>query len=102
MVKTRLQAVKVQSYKLFHNNQYIIITFPPTINHDCRRHAPPLGNNVGSHAGVVPGVGQTRLSDDQVVICSGVNVLIQVGIYGLLILQPFHLEREGGRKQGEV
>lgn len=64
----------------------VIITFSLTIHHNCRRHAPSLGNNVGSHAGVVPRVGETCLSDDEVVVCSRVNVLIQVGIYGLLVL----------------
>ena len=62
-----------------------------TINHHCGRQAPPLGYDVGCHAGVVPGVREPRLPDDEVVVCSGVDVLILFRVYGLLIFQPFHL-----------
>lgn len=72
---------------------------PLTIDHDGGRQAPPPGHDVGSHAGVVARVGEPRLPDDQVVVGPGVDVLVQVGVDGLLVLQPLHLP---GGAQGNV
>lgn len=62
-----------------------------TINHHCGRQAPPLGHDVGCHAGVIPWIREPRLPDDEVVVCPGINVLILFRVNGLLVFQPFHL-----------
>lgn len=55
----------------------------------CR--AAPLGHDVAGQAGVVARVRQTRLVDDEVVVGSGVDVVVGQGAQQLLVFQPFHL-----------
>lgn len=71
-----------------------------TIDHHGGRQAPPLGHDVGRHAGVVARVGESCLADDEVVVGPGVDVLVQVGVDGLLVLQPLHLAGGSTGKRG--
>lgn len=64
-----------------------------TVDDNCGGGAASLGHDVLSHTGVVGGVGEAGLLDDQVVVNGDVEVPVVCGINNLLILQPLHLER---------
>lgn len=63
-----------------------------TVDDDGGCCAPPLGHDVLGHAGVVGGVGQTGLFDDQVVVDGDVEVPVVRGVDDLLVFQPLHLQ----------
>lgn len=53
--------------------------------------AAPFRHYVTGQAGVVARVGQTRLVDDEVVVGSGVDVVVSQGTQLLIVFQPFNL-----------
>lgn len=63
-----------------------------TIDYDGSRGAPPLGHDVLGYTGVVSGIGQTSLFDDQVVVDSDVKVPIIRRVDDLFVLQPLDLQ----------
>lgn len=70
-----------------------------TVDDDGGRGAPAFGHDVLGDAGVVGGVGQTRLFDDQVVVDGDVEVPVVGGVDDLLVLQPLHLQTHTNRAQ---
>lgn len=62
-----------------------------TVNYDGRCGASPLGHDVLRHAGVVGGVGQSGLFDDQIVVDGDVKVSVIRRVNNLLVFQPFNL-----------
>lgn len=50
-----------------------------------------LGHDVAGQAGVVARVGEPRLVDDEVVVSTGVDVVVSQGAQHLLVFEPLHL-----------
>lgn len=71
-------------------------TFRRTVDDDGGCCASPFGHDVLGHAGVVGGVGQTGLFDDQVVVDGDVEVSVIRGVDNLLVFQPLHLQTHTG------
>lgn len=65
-----------------------------TINDECSRAAASLGHNVASHTGVVGGVREPSLFDDQVVIDGDQKVGVLRWIDDVLVLKPVNLEEK--------
>lgn len=65
-----------------------------TVNNKSSRAAASSGHHVSSHAGVVSGVGESGLFDDQVVINGDQEVGVLRGINDVLVLQPVHLNNK--------
>lgn len=63
-----------------------------TINYKCGRAAASFGHHVTGHAGVVSGVGESSLFDDQIVINGDQKVGVLRRIDDILVLQPVHLQ----------
>lgn len=61
--------------------------------------AASLGYDVAGQTRVVARVGQTRLVDDEVVVGSGVNVVVGQGANQLLVFQPLHLHERVNKEQ---
>lgn len=72
-----------------------------TIDDDSGCGAPPLGHDVLGYAGVVSGIRQTSLFDDQVVVDGDVKVTIVRRVDDLFVLQPLDLHAQGGKYGSE-
>lgn len=59
------------------------------------RGAASLRHDVAGEAGVVARVGQPSLVDDEVVVGSGIDVVVRQGTQHLFVFQPFHLQDQG-------
>ena len=57
-----------------------------TVDDDCCRGAASFGHDVLSHAGVVSGVGEAGLLDDQVVVDGDVEVPVICRVDNVLVL----------------
>ena len=62
-----------------------------TVNNERGRAAASPGHHVASHTGVVGGVGQSGLFDDQIVVDGDQEVGVLRWIDDVLVLQPVHL-----------
>lgn len=63
-----------------------------TVDYNSGSGAPPLGHDVFGYAGVVSGVRQTSLFDDQVVVDGDVKVTVVRRVDDLFVLQPLDLK----------
>lgn len=68
-----------------------------TVNDERSGAAASFRHHVAGHAGVVGGVRESGLFDDQVVIDGDQEIGVLRWIYDILILQPVHLERHKRR-----
>lgn len=65
-----------------------------TVNNKSSCAAASFCHHVTSHAGVVGGVGESGLFDDQIMIDGDQEVGVLRWIYDILVFQPVHLERD--------
>lgn len=64
----------------------------PTVDHNGGGGAAPLGHDVAGHAGVISGIRQLGLGDDEAVVARLIGDA--VGDESFFVFQPFHLKQE--------
>lgn len=72
----------------------------PTVDHDGGGGAAPLGHDVAGHAGVVSGIRQLGLGDDEAVVARFIGDAF--GDESLFVFQPFHLTQKSNTRSPQT